>query len=162
MIIFEFIPDLFNFIFRLSLLLPEDDQDDQERNPDADSTVGEVEGRPMVAPELEVQKIDHIIEPETVDQVSYRSPQDQSPRDPGEAAAGKEAAVEDKQNRDRHQGENEEEDILPGENPESGPPVMDQREVEEAVDHYNLPPRGGEEGIGRRPFGNLIGHDNNQ
>ena len=107
-------------------LLIKKSEDDQERHPRADCAVSDVESRPVIAPELEVQKIDHEVIPQAIDQIAHRPSQNEPGGDAKEGAPRKKLPIENQEEDDNQSREGDKDDRMLGEQTESGPPVMDQ------------------------------------
>src|SRR5207248_8217321 len=108
--------------------------EDEHHGADRDRRIGDVEGGPMPARGMEIEKIHHLAEAKSIDQVAERASQDERKPRAEEPPAGR-AHEQRADDRDRDEREADEQRRLPArrirEKTESRALVIDEHHVEE-------------------------------
>ena len=118
--------------------------EDKHHGTDGDGAVSDVEVGPVEAAPVGANKIDHIAEADTVNQVADRTAENQRKGYGGPGGAGLEPSQDGDDNHHHEQGDANEQPALPAASPrqeaEGGAGIVDQAEIEQARNDDNTLP----------------------
>src|ERR1051326_4761137 len=112
----------------LRFRLPERGED-VEQCSDADGAVGDVERGPVIAVPIEVQKIDHLVLDDAIDQIPKDATENQSYGNLLQRLADREGTAEDEHYDDCYDRQDDQRLVLPGKQPPGGARVADVGDV---------------------------------